>query len=164
MRVFIYGPPGAGKTTLALRLAARFGWPVHHLDPLFFHADGAVRDRAAVVRDLEARVQGACWIIEGNHGAAIETVACRADRVIVLRISRLQGLWRLVRRRWWAPPELSNKGPGGGPQRLPGHLVRYTLFVHPGLAPQHLAKITRVARGGVSVYDDAEAALASFTE
>ncbi|MEO0929748.1 MAG: AAA family ATPase [Pseudomonadota bacterium] len=36
MRVFVYGAPGAGKTTLALMLAKRLGCPLHHLDSIFF--------------------------------------------------------------------------------------------------------------------------------
>lgn len=37
-RVLIVGSPGAGKSTLAKKLAARTGLPLTHLDDLYWNA------------------------------------------------------------------------------------------------------------------------------
>lgn len=162
MRVFIYGPPRAGKTTLALLLAEKIGSPVHHLDAIFFHPGGASRDLEIGAAEAAKLAQEECWLIDGNHGAALEAVASQADRVVVLKIGRWRSLLRLLRRRFWTPAVLSDKGPGGGRQTLPMHLVRYAFFVHPRLEPGHLAKIARAANGDVRTFEQSEAALAWF--
>lgn len=163
MRVFIYGAPGAGKTTLSLALAERFDLSVHHLDTVFFYPGGAPRDRQSGAGEAARLASGENWIIEGSHGAALEAVAARADRVILLRIGRWRGLSRLVCRRLWTPLLLSDKGPGGGPQILPFHLVRYTLLVHPRLEPLRIAQIDATATGEIRSFRGSKAAFDWFT-
>ncbi|MEL6840802.1 MAG: hypothetical protein AAFP85_16055 [Pseudomonadota bacterium] len=164
MRVFVYGAPGAGKTTLALMLAKRLGCPLHHLDPIFFFSGGAPRRRSDALIEVERIVQGDTWIIDGNHGAAIVPVASKADRVVVLRVGRWRSLVRLLHRRFRVPVALANLGPGGGRQVLPLHLLRYALVVHPRLEPQHIKKITQSTLGVVRQYDDASHAVAWFPD
>ena len=162
MRVFIYGSPGAGKTTLALLLSKKLDLPVHHLDGIFFHPGGTSRDFNIGASEVAKLVQEEHWIIEGNHGVALEIVAPNADRIVVLKIGRWRGLLRLIIRRLRTPTILSDKGPGGGQQILPMHLVRYALFIHPQLEPHHLAKIAGAASGDVCTFEKPEAALAWF--
>ncbi|MEM7710637.1 MAG: hypothetical protein AAF264_07795 [Pseudomonadota bacterium] len=162
MRVVIYDPPGAEKTTLVLSLGRRFGWPVHHLDAIFFDPGGAPRDRGAGAAEVERLARDPHWIIEGNHGAALEFAALRADRVVVLQLGPWAGLWRLLRHRVRPTPLLADKGPGGGRQVLPLHLVRCTLFVHPRLEPHHMAKIEASTSGEVRVFEHPRPAAAWF--
>lgn len=154
MRVFIYGTPGAGKKTLALALHRRFGWQVYHLDTLFFHPDGRPCDIDKAMLALNALATGETWIIEGNHGAAIDTLASRANRVVVLRLGRWQSLWRLIRRRFLQPAALADKGPGGGPPALPLHLIRYAVLTHPHLEEHHLMRIKEATSGQLRVFKD----------
>lgn len=92
MRVFVYGPPGAGKTTLALALGRRWGVPVHHLDRVFFHRGGAPVEWDVGAAETARLAAGEAWVIEGNHSAALEVVAARAQRVAVLRLGRWRSL------------------------------------------------------------------------
>ena len=154
MRVFIYGSPGVGKTTLALALNHSFGWPVHHLDTLFFNPDGSARDIDEAMFELEKLANTQDRIIEGNHGAAIDAIAARADRVVVLPLGRWRAVWRLLRSRVLRPASLADKGPGGGAPKLPLHLIRYTLQTHPDLEPHHLVRLKRATSAPVRAFKD----------
>ena len=46
-RVLVIGSPGAGKTTLSTRLAAKLGVPVHYLDLHHWLPDWRYRDTSA---------------------------------------------------------------------------------------------------------------------
>jgi len=164
MRVLIYGAPGAGKTSVALALSDRFDVPVHHLDAVFFNSDGTPRSRETSANKAAQLAAGERWIIEGNHGAALDAIAARADRIVLLKIGPMHGLLRQIKRRFWTPRRLAKTGPGGGPPTLPLHLVRYTLWVHPQLEPHHIAKIKNAATGDVRAFSRTKHAIAWLTE
>ncbi len=69
MRVFVYGPPGAGKTTLALRLGKALGIPVHHLDNHFHRGPDDHVPLNEAMTGLAPVIATADWVIEGNHVA-----------------------------------------------------------------------------------------------
>jgi hypothetical protein len=145
---------------LALALGRRLGLPVHHLDAMAFRPGGAPVDRDAAAAEVARVAAGAAWIVEGNHGAALAVLAARPERVAVLRLGRWRSLWRIARRRVRPAAELRDKGPGGGPQTLPWHLVRHTLLVHPRIEPGHVARIKGAAAGEVAAFADPRDALA----
>ena len=93
-RVLIVGSPGAGKSTLAQKLAARTGLPLIHLDDLYWNP-GWVKVEAAVwqQRLAEALAQER-WILDGNFSTTLRERALHADQVVFLRPPRLLCLWR----------------------------------------------------------------------
>ncbi|PPU84815.1 hypothetical protein [Xanthomonas sacchari] len=87
MRIFITGPTGAGKTTLARRLGCRHGIACHALDDLHWVRcpEGDVR------RPLEEKlpllqhiVDGECWIVEGVQFKWADPALARADHIVVI--------------------------------------------------------------------------------
>jgi hypothetical protein len=114
-RVHILGGPGAGKTTLARRLAATTGLPVHHLDEVARVGGGTGRVRDAAERaPLVAQIIDAeRWITEGVHLGWTDPLLARADLIVWLdavsgaqAAGRIAGrfvddAWAEFRRRTW---------------------------------------------------------------
>jgi shikimate kinase len=82
-KIAVFGLPGTGKTTLALRLAGILGVPHHDLDHTLFTASGPLplaefRARAA------ALTRAGAWIVDGNYAKLADVTWHRADTVIWL--------------------------------------------------------------------------------
>lgn len=83
-RIWIVGGPGAGKTTLARRIAERMDCPCHELDRYFWGPkwtpapEAVFQDR---VRDL---ADGRRWVIDGQYHHAHAILQARADAVVWL--------------------------------------------------------------------------------
>lgn len=100
-RVMILGGSGAGKSWLALRLAARSRLPCHHMDrlswmPGFVHRSTEELD--ALTLDIHGQDH---WIVEGGHYETAAERAARADLLIwvdpplALQVARVA--WRSLR-------------------------------------------------------------------
>jgi adenylate kinase family enzyme len=97
-RVVILGNAGAGKTTLAKRLAARIGAPVVHLDAHFWQPGWQPTPRAEWTERVRALAAQDSWVMDGNYAATLGLRLSRADTVVVLDLPRAQCLYRVVRR------------------------------------------------------------------
>ena len=97
-RVLVIGSGGAGKTTLARRIAAATGLPLVHLDRRFWHAGWhptPAEEWARIVTELAAEER---WVMDGNYGGTLPARLARADTVVFLDVSRVTCLVRVVRR------------------------------------------------------------------
>lgn len=97
-RVLILGNAGAGKSTLAKRLAARIGAPVVHLDAYFWQPGWQPTPRDQWGERVVALAEQESWIMDGNYAATLAVRLSRADTVVVLDLPRAQCLYRVVRR------------------------------------------------------------------
>ena len=83
-RVVVVGATGAGKSTLAGRLAQGLDVPFVELDALFWGPQWT----PAAPDDFRARVDatsaGPAWVIAGNYGAVRDLLWPRADTVVWL--------------------------------------------------------------------------------
>ncbi|AEV39455.1 topology modulation protein [Pseudovibrio sp. FO-BEG1] len=97
-RVMIVGCPGAGKTTVAKRLAAVTGLPLVHLD-FHYWQSGWVRTESDVwAEKVETFAAQPRWIIDGNYGGTLEQRIACADTVIHLDFPTYICLYRVFRR------------------------------------------------------------------
>lgn len=83
-RIWLVGPSGAGKTTLAHALRTRLALPHEELDRLFWlpgWQQAAVPDFLAAVTELADQP---AWLIDGQYDMAHEVLRDRADLVIWL--------------------------------------------------------------------------------
>jgi adenylate kinase family enzyme len=95
-RVVVIGISGAGKSTVARRLAAVLAAPHIELDALYW-GPGWTR-RPAFRDDVGSAAQAGRWVIDGNYESSRELVWPHATTVLWLNLSFAQVFWRVLRR------------------------------------------------------------------
>lgn len=97
-RVVIVGTTGAGKSTLAERLAARLGGAFVDIDALNWGPDWTPAPVPILRERLSAALAGDCWAVAGNYSKVRDIAWGRADTLIWLDYPLPLTLWRLFRR------------------------------------------------------------------
>lgn len=95
-RIAIAGVTGAGKTTLARRVAEILGVPRTEIDSLY-HGPGWV-PRESFLADVDAVTSRSEWVVEWQYADARPLIAERADTLVWLDMMWLVPLGRVVRR------------------------------------------------------------------
>lgn len=96
-RVLVLGSPGAGKSTLAWRLANDLGLPLVRLDDLYWRAGWRRFDTGDFARSVRHVLAWDRWLIEGHYGDHLlgERVAA-ADAVVYVDTPAHTCLRRIV--------------------------------------------------------------------
>ena len=123
-RIMIFGLPGAGKSTFALKLGQLLNIPVFHLDRYFFKEGWKERDYQEFLEIQKKLVNQEQWIIEGNATRSLEMRYARADVVIYFHYSRILCLWRLVKRAFF-PGACMQDVPEGAAKNIRWRLITY---------------------------------------
>lgn len=99
-RVAIIGCPGVGKTTFAIKLAAKTKLPLIHLD-YYYHQNehDYYHDKQAWIKRVELLIAQDKWIMDGNYSSTFEQRFKRADTIIFIDFPRRMALWGVVKRR-----------------------------------------------------------------
>lgn len=97
-RVSVVGVPGAGKTTLARRLAATLEVPHVELDAIFHQPGWTELPGEEFRRRVGEELSGDGWVVDGNYGAVRELVWAAADTVVWLDPPRPTVMRRLIAR------------------------------------------------------------------
>lgn len=142
-RVMIIGSPGAGKSTLARRLAARTGLPLKHLDAEYWLPGWTEREPQDWQDKLAALVSEDRWIIDGNYGSSLAPRASRADTIIHLDYPTALCLWRACKRIFTTYGRVrADSAPGCPEQFDPSFLGYIALF-----RTRKRAKLIRLVAG-----------------
>ena len=137
-RVLVAGASGAGKTTLAIRVAHLLGLRHTEIDALF-HGPGWV-PRPEFVADVHALVAREAWTTEWLYDDVRELLADRADLLVWLDLPRwfvLAQVTRRTLRRRLRREELWNGNVEPGLLTIftdPEHIVRWSWTGHRRLA------------------------------
>lgn len=97
-RVLVLGSPGAGKSTLARRLAPTLGLPLVHLDRVYWGPGWVSSPPERFEAAVRSLVAGPRWIIDGNYASTLAPRLARADHVLWLDFSTPLCLYRSLRR------------------------------------------------------------------
>lgn len=100
-RVRVVGTSGAGKTTLARRLARAIDAPHIELDEVFWGPGWVKRGGDDARADLRARTAGPRWVADGNWDSQLDGLLADADTVVWLDHPRGTVMSRVVRRTVW---------------------------------------------------------------
>lgn len=149
MKIFIFGPPGAGKSTLAFDLGSKMECPVFHVDHYFFKAPNIHVSVEEAMREMKAVLPKDNWIIEGNHGAVLPYLLKRADHVIVLEVAPLICLYRVFKRYFQNDPHLKQAISEGWEEKMSWQFVWFILRLFPKNFGRQRQQIEELANGKV---------------
>ncbi|MGC4017689.1 MAG: hypothetical protein QM755_24700 [Luteolibacter sp.] len=96
MRILVTGNAGAGKTTLARRIAAELGIPCHGLDSIVWQSGWRKTPADEKARRIAELVAPDAWVIDGVSGQ----VLTQAEVVVFLDVPRRLCFWRVAKRNW----------------------------------------------------------------
>ena len=97
-RICIFGRPGSGKSTFALKVHTRTGIPLIHLDRFFYTSNWAERDYQEFLTIQQGTVNTNRWIIDGNSLKSLEIRYSHAQICLYFNYPRWVCLWRLIKR------------------------------------------------------------------
>ena len=83
-KVIILGCPGAGKSTLAMKLHEITGIPLYHLDSIWWKDDGTHISRELFDEKLRILLDADTWIIDGDYSRTYDVRIKACDTVFFL--------------------------------------------------------------------------------
>jgi adenylate kinase family enzyme len=100
-RILVIGSPGAGKSTLARRIAKCLGLPLIHLDREYFGPAWATPTKPEWRERVKALAARPAWVMDGNYASTFDIRVPRATTIIWLDLPRWRCLgsvlWRVAR-------------------------------------------------------------------
>jgi adenylate kinase family enzyme len=159
-RILVVGSPGAGKSTLATKLAAKLDLPLHYLDLHHWERGWHHRDAAQTRDSIRAICETATWVMDGNFAESFDLRMAWADTLIWLDYPRAtcirRILMRTIRDYGQSKPDL----PDGCPEQFDAALLRFAwefpLKSRPGI-PAGIERFGSLLRV-VQLRNDSEAA------
>lgn len=146
-RVLIIGSGGAGKSTLAHRVAERTGLPLIHLDAHYWHAGWVPTGNAEWDRQVAELIARDRWIMDGNYGRTLPTRLAECDTVLFLDLPRLLCLWRLFWRRLRYGGRSRPDLPEGCPEQLSWDFVLWVWDYPRRRRPDILRQLAALGEG-----------------
>jgi adenylate kinase family enzyme len=101
MRIVVVGASGAGKTTLARRIASLLELPHIELDAINWQSewrDLTRHDPEQFVRRVNAAIEAKAWVVDGNYGPVRDMVWPRATHLVWLDYERPVIMARVISR------------------------------------------------------------------
>lgn len=124
-RVMIVGCAGAGKTTLARRLAEASGLPLVHLDFHYWRPGWQLPDLEDWRKRVCALAGASEWIMDGNYSNTYDVRMPRADTLIWLDYPRSVCLRRVLLRTLTGYGRTRSDLPESCPERFDLAFLRY---------------------------------------
>jgi adenylate kinase family enzyme len=124
-RVLVIGCPGAGKTTLARKLAERSRLPLIHLDFHFWRPGWQLPDSKEWRAQVIALADAPAWIMDGNYSNTYDIRMPRADTLIWLDYSRSICMRRVLLRTLTGYGRTRPDLPESCPERFDIPFLRY---------------------------------------
>lgn len=142
MRIMIFGPPGAGKSTFAVNLSQSTKLPLYHLDKYFYVRNWIERDYQEFLSIQHRLVNQDSWIIDGNNTKSLEIRYARAQIVLYFNFPKRICLWRIIKRRFNKDLSIDDRAESC-PEVLRWSLVKY-LWTFNNRIKENLKKLREI--------------------
>lgn len=143
-RILVIGSPGAGKSTLANRLAGQLNLPLIHLDKEYFGPGWSMPPKAEWRERVKALAGRPAWVMDGNYASTFDLRVPRATAVVWLDLPRwqcaLSVLWRVTRNYGRSRPDLGI----AGPERFDGSFMRWIWAYPEKMRPKTMRMLERL--------------------
>lgn len=150
-RILVIGSPGAGKSTLARRLAERFGLPLIHLDREYFGPGWSMPSKEEWREKVAALAARPEWVMDGNYASTFDLRVPRATAIVWLDVPRWRCMagviWRVARNYGRVRPDL---GPDCT-ERLDWSFMRWIWSYPRTMRPKTVRMLART-RPGQSIH------------
>ena len=140
-RVLVIGCPGAGKSTLAARLASVTGLPLIALDRVYWHPGWRATAREEWRGIVAALSERPAWIMDGNYSNTMPERLARADTVVWLDSPRHLCLCRVIGRTARRLGRMHDGLPDGCQERFDLEFLRYVWNFRRRSRPRVLAAL-----------------------
>lgn len=97
-KIMIFGRPGSGKSTFALKIHQQTQIPLYHLDKFFFTSNWVERDYNEFLATQQMIVDKTKWIIDGNSTKSLEMRYQQADLSLYFNYPLYLYYWRVLKR------------------------------------------------------------------
>jgi len=111
-RIMIFGRPGSGKSTFAVRLSHSLNLPLHHLDKYFYVENWVERDYSKFLQIQQDLVNSDAWIVDGNSTRSLEMRFSKADLVLYFNFPKIICYWRILKRLLKPNISFDDRAPG----------------------------------------------------
>jgi adenylate kinase family enzyme len=105
----IFGRPGSGKSTFALKLHKLTHIPLHHLDKHFYESNWVERDYHEFLGIQQSIIDNASWIIDGNSTKSLEIRYAKADLALYFNFPRFICYVRIFKRWFDKDPNIDDR-------------------------------------------------------
>lgn len=153
----IFGRPGSGKSTFALKLASTLNIPLLHVDKYFFKRNWETRDTAEFIAWQQGAVAQPEWIIDGNAMRSLEIRYQKADIALCFYLPLCQCMWRILKRRCVARESGIDDRAEDCREQVSLKLLYYIVFYKRKLQKLHALKQKYPATKLVYIRSDADA-------
>jgi adenylate kinase family enzyme len=111
-KIMIFGRPGSGKSTFALRLHKFTKIPLYHLDKHFYEANWRQRNYQEFMKIQQSIANQNEWIVDGNCTKSLELRYSHADLVLYFNYPRWLCYLRVFKRLWNKNSEIDDRALG----------------------------------------------------
>ncbi len=142
-RIAVIGNAGSGKSTVAQKLHHVLGLPLYHLDQYFWKPGWGRpnRDEYKLIHDELCNRDE--WIIEGTNLSLWDHRMERAQAIVILKIPRMQCLWRIMKRTLKHYGKETPSSAPGCHERLNGEFFKFLKWTW-DFEPKYDAKVAEL--------------------
>lgn len=97
-KILILGIPGAGKSTIARKMAKEKNLPLIHLDKHYWQPGWQETSPEDWVKKVDEFLKEDSWVMDGNYLESLEKRIQASDTIIHLKVGRVKALLRVLKR------------------------------------------------------------------